>query len=172
MYNPVSTYRVQFSKDYSFRQFSEHLDYLSQLGVGTIYASPVFSAVPGSMHGYDIINPHNFNPEIGSLEDFDRIVNRLRIKKIGWMQDIVPNHMAFHPENYWLTDVLEHGRNSEYASYFDIDFDHPDFGGKIIIPFLGSSVEEALKKGEIQVLVRNGRIVFQYYDFIFPVNDE
>ena len=172
MYNPVSTYRVQFSKDYSFRQFSEHLDYLSQLGVGTIYASPVFSAVSGSMHGYDIINPHNFNPEIGSLEDFDRIVNRLRIKKIGWMQDIVPNHMAFHPENYWLTDVLEHGRNSEYASYFDIDFDHPDFGGKIIIPFLGSSVEEALKKGEIQVSVRNGRIVFQYYDFIFPVNDE
>ncbi len=170
MYNPVSTYRIQFNKDFSFSQFYEQINYLSLLGIGTIYASPVFSAVPGSMHGYDITDPHHFNKEIGSTEDFNKISRKLKKLKIGWLQDIVPNHMAFHHENYWLMDVLEHGRNSKYAGYFDVDFDHPDFGGKIIIPFLGSLAEEALENDEIKVTLRNERIVFQYYDLFFPVN--
>jgi malto-oligosyltrehalose synthase/4-alpha-glucanotransferase len=172
MYNPVSTYRIQFNKDFSFRNFSEHIHYFSSLGPGTIYASPVFSAVPGSMHGYDITDPHSFNPEIGTADDFNAIIRQLKLMKIGWLQDIVPNHMALNPGNYRLMDVLEHGRNSEYANYFDIDFDHPDFSGKIILPFLGSSTEEALENGEIQVSLKNGRILFQYFDFIFPVNDD
>ncbi len=172
MYNPVSTYRIQFNKDFTFRQFSEHIEYFSRFGICTIYASPVFSAVHGSMHGYDITNPHYFNPEIGNIEGFDLVIRRLKQMKIGWLQDIVPNHMAFHPENYWLMDVLEYGRHSEYASYFDIDFDHPDFGGKIILPILGKSTEDAVENGEIKLTVLNGSIVFRYYDFTFPINDD
>lgn len=170
MYNPISTYRIQFNKDFTFRKFLDYLDYFSTLGAGTIYAGPVFAAAPGSMHGYDVVDPHIFNPEIGTKKEFDEIVRRLKNMNIGWLQDIVPNHMAINHLNSWLMDVLENGRYSEYASFFDIDFDHPDFNEKLILPFLGSSDEEAAENGEIRLICKNDKIYFGYFDYIFPVN--
>jgi maltooligosyltrehalose synthase len=68
MYNPVSTYRLQFHKDFTFSDFERIIPYLHQLGINTVYASPIFEATPGSTHGYDTVNPHQINPEIGTLE--------------------------------------------------------------------------------------------------------
>ncbi len=170
MYNPISTYRIQFNKDFTFREFLEHLDYFSILGTGTIYAGPVFAAAPGSMHGYDVVDPHRFNPEIGTKKEFDEIVRRLKNMNIGWLQDVVPNHMGINHQNDWLMDVLENGRHSRYSSFFDIDFDHPGFNEKIGLPFLGSSDEEAVENGEIKLSVKNDKLCFVYFDFVFPVN--
>ncbi len=66
MFNPVSTYRVQFHKDFNFDEFEKIIPYISQVGIRTIYASPIFCSVPGSVHGYDVTNPQRCNPEIGS----------------------------------------------------------------------------------------------------------
>lgn len=170
MYNPISTYRIQFNKDFTFRNFLEHLDYFSILGAGTIYASPVFASVPGSIHGYDVTDPLTFNPEIGTKKEFDEIVRRLKNMNIGWLQDVVPNHMAISHLNERLMDVLENGRDSKYASFFDVDFDHPDLKEKIILPFLGSSDEDAVENGEIKLAYRNDKFYFEYFDLIFPVN--
>ena len=110
MLNPISTYRIQFHKDFTLKDFKRIIPYLQQLGVKTIYASPILQAVPGSMHGYDTINPHLINPEIGTLEELQAISGELKGLGMQWIQDIVPNHMAFHPGNKWLMDVLEKGQ--------------------------------------------------------------
>jgi malto-oligosyltrehalose synthase/4-alpha-glucanotransferase len=172
MYNPVSTYRIQFNKDYTFRKFINDIEYLDLLGVSTVYASPVFSAAPGSMHGYDVTDPHSFNPEIGTPEEFSEISRRLKDLNIGWIQDIVPNHMAFHMNNKRLWDVLENGTRSSFYGYFDIDFSHPSSKGKILIPFLGKELKEALAGKEIKLEWMNGRFIFRYYDYTFPLNHE
>jgi 4-alpha-glucanotransferase len=119
MYNPVSTIRIQFNKDFTFRRLDELIPFFVDLGVRTIYASPVFKAVAGSMHGYDVIDPLSINPEIGSEEELIQLSQKLSAAGIGWMQDIVPNHMAFHKSNAWANDVMENGPASAYADFFD-----------------------------------------------------
>src|SRR4051812_27063671 len=104
MNNLISTYRIQFHKDFNFDALKKALAYLEELGIGTLYGSPVFEAVPGSTHGYDGLNPHRINPEVGTAEQLKEIAQRLREKNINWLQDIVPNHMAFDPRNPWLMD--------------------------------------------------------------------
>src|SRR5689334_25436436 len=95
----IATYRFQFHKEFNFEDLKKIIPYLQQLGIGTLYASPIFTSVPGSTHGYDGLNPHQINPEIGSLEDLQNISQELRSSGINWLQDIVPNHMAFDPRN-------------------------------------------------------------------------
>ncbi|HEX2394266.1 MAG TPA: malto-oligosyltrehalose synthase, partial [Bacteroidales bacterium] len=169
---PSSTYRLQFNKAFTFKNLRQNLPFLISLGPGAIYASPVFRAVPGSNHGYDITDPLQINPEIGTIEEFNEVNGILRKKGIGWIQDIVPNHMAFHPDNYWLMDVLKMGRNSEYADFFDIDWDHPVYRDKIMVPILSESDENIIRKGELSLKYHNGDYFFNYNDFSIPVSPD
>lgn len=166
MYNPISTYRIQFHKDFSFNDLQHILPYLKKLGIGTLYASPIFKAVPGSVHGYDSLDPQQVNPELGSEEKLEDISRELRSSGIGWLQDIVPNHMAYHPGNKWLMDVLEKGQQSPYANFFDI-IGHKE---KLMVPFLGASLDEALSNGEIKLVYDNQRFMLQYYESAYPVH--
>ena len=111
VFNPLSTYRIQFNKDFDFAKTERIISYLKKMGITTIYASPVFEAQQGSMHGYDIINPLKINPDIGSEESFKKLSGYLKENGMGWLQDIVPNHMAFSPDNPWIYDVLAKGRD-------------------------------------------------------------
>jgi malto-oligosyltrehalose synthase/4-alpha-glucanotransferase len=166
MYNPVSTYRIQFHKDYTLADLEAALPYLQKLGIKTLYASPIFEAVRGSTHGYDGLNPHRINPELGTEEDLRRISAKLQEMGIGWLQDIVPNHMAFHPGNAWLMDVLEQGRGSEYASFFDILWDVED---RLMVPFLGDTLETVVGKGELTLVEEAGRWYFDYFGNRYPI---
>ncbi len=158
MYDPIATYRLQFHKDFNFDNFEQVIPYLHKLGVKTIYASPIFKAVPGSIHGYDVTDPNMINPEIGTLEQLYRISGMLKELGMGWIQDIVPNHMAFHADNKWLTDVWEKGKESAYARYFDIDWEHPHFAGRLAIPILGKSLDEVIADGDITLRRKSERI--------------
>ena len=102
MFNPISTYRIQFHKDFTFTDFEKTIPYLQQLGVKTLYASPIFEATPGSVHGYDVVNPLTINPEIGTEESLRSLHLQLKEAGICWLQDIVPNHMAYHSNNLCL----------------------------------------------------------------------
>ncbi|HVK97923.1 MAG TPA: alpha-amylase family glycosyl hydrolase, partial [Flavisolibacter sp.] len=170
MINPTSTYRIQFHKDFSFQHFEAVLPYLHQLGISTIYASPIFQAVPGSVHGYDAINPLKINPEIGTEDDLRRISQRLKEYGMLWIQDIVPNHMAFDHRNPWLMDVLEKGQQSKYADFFDISWTSKLFKGQVMVPFLGSTLEEVIEKGELQLSYEQGRMVLKYYESFYPLH--
>ena len=122
---PTSTYRLQFNKDFTFHDFLGIIDYLHLLGISTIYASPILKSVPGSAHGYDVTDPHSLDPEIGTKEELRAIALKLKEKGMTWLQDIVPNHMAFDPANARLMDVLERGPGSTFYHYFDIHWNHP-----------------------------------------------
>jgi malto-oligosyltrehalose synthase/4-alpha-glucanotransferase len=169
MNNPVTTYRIQFNSDFTFKDFEKILPYLQKLGVGTLYASPVFEAVPGSMHGYDGVNPNRINPEIGTEKQLKSISKKLRKLGIAWLQDIVPNHMAFHPDNPWLMDVLEKGPLSRYVPFFDTVWTSELFRGRLAVPFLGASLNEVIENRELKVAYRKGRFVLTYYDIAYPL---
>lgn len=144
--NPVSTYRIQFNRNFNFSDFEKIIPYLHELGINTIYASPIFESTPGSTHGYDITDPNKINPEIGTEQQLLSISSQLKSRNMYWLQDIVPNHLAFHENNQWLMDVFEKGSSSAYAPYFDIIWDHPAFGDKLMVPFAGSRLEKILQK--------------------------
>ncbi|MGZ8517254.1 MAG: alpha-amylase family glycosyl hydrolase, partial [Chitinophagaceae bacterium] len=171
MFNPVSTYRIQFHKEFSFRDFAAIIPYLHQLGISTVYASPIFDAVPGSVHGYDCTNPLTINPELGTLDQLREISRQLKELNIGWVQDIVPNHMAYHLKNSWLMDVLEKGGTSEYASYFDIEWNSRG-NEKLMAPFLSKTLEDAVDDGELKLIENNGRWMFDYFKNYFPLSEE
>ena len=149
IYNPETTYRIQFHKDFNFEAFDEVIPYLAKLGIKTVYASPIFKAVPGSVHGYDVTDAHQINPEVGTIEQLYAISGKLKALGIGWLQDIVPNHMAFDTGNAWLMDVFEKGESSKYATYFDIDWRHPGMEGKVMLPILGKPLAEVVADGDL-----------------------
>ncbi|MBB1286362.1 malto-oligosyltrehalose synthase [Flavisolibacter sp. BT320] len=169
MFNPVSTYRIQFHKEFTFQKLSQIIPYLHQLGVSTLYASPIFEAVPGSTHGYDATDPLRINPELGTEEEFRKVRQQLADAGIQWLQDIVPNHMAFDHRNAWLIDVLEKGEQSIYASFFDITWTTRLFKGKLMVPFLGDTLDAVIEKDELKLSYKGGRFVLKYYDSYYPI---
>ncbi|MDX2001916.1 MAG: malto-oligosyltrehalose synthase [Chitinophagales bacterium] len=172
MYIPTATYRIQFSKDFTFKHLLEVIPYLHDLGISTIYASPIFKSRKGSTHGYDVCDPNVIDSEIGRLQEFKSIVNVLRKYKMGWLQDIVPNHMAFDAGNPWLMDIFEQGPQSPYYHFFDIDWDsfHAELKGKVQAPFLGGNVEDIIEKGELEVVAKKGKLYLKYYALEFPLS--
>src|ERR1700730_7489028 len=169
---PISaTYRLQFNKDFTLQAARSLLDYLFDLGVTHVYASPIFRSRPGSAHGYDVIDPTRLNPEIGSEADFALFQEGLRKRGMGLVLDVVPNHMSASSENAWWMDVLENGPASAYASYFDIDWHPPsrNLDGKILLPVLGKPFGKALEEQELKVVFVEGRLFVQYFEALFPL---
>ncbi|MFO7979725.1 MAG: malto-oligosyltrehalose synthase [Candidatus Aminicenantes bacterium] len=171
---PLATYRLQFNSKFGFREASGILDYLKLLGISDVYASPIFQARSQSSHGYDMVDPRQINPELGGKKEFIKLASRIKKLGLGWIQDIIPNHMSFHSENRWLMDVFEKGQDSAFYSYFDIDWNHPSPGlkGRVLAPFLGKLYQEALKGGELKLSCENGRVTVNYYDLSFPLSIE
>ena len=125
------------------------------------------------MHGYDTIDPTRLNPELGDEEDFRRLVHALRHQEMGLIIDVVPNHMAVGSDNRWWMDVLTHGRHSPYAKFFDIDWDRPDLGGKVLLPVLGQPYGDVLSAGEIVVQRTTGsNWAVHYFDKFFPLSPD
>lgn len=170
---PNATYRLQMNKDFTFNHALEIVPYLESLGISHVYLSPIFKARPGSMHGYDIVNHRELNPEIGTQEEFDQLAQRLRVAGMGIILDIVPNHMGIGKDNPWWSDILENGHQSKFADYFDIDWQplKPELRQKVTLPILGGTYGQCLTSGELKVVfVKNtGRFELHYYDHSFPI---
>lgn len=171
---PLATYRIQFHAGFNFQAAQTILSYLAELGISDLYASPIFTARAGSTHGYDTVNPKQINPELGGEEGFERLLESARQLNLGWVQDIVPNHMAFDSQNYMLVDVLENGPDSHYHNFFDIDWNHPYGGikGRLLAPFLGKFYGDCLESGELQLKYSQGGLSINYYSLCFPLRIE
>lgn len=169
---PSATYRIQLSSTFTFKDLRDKIPYLDELGISTIYASPIFEARKGSTHGYDITDPLKINSEIGTLEEFREISKALKERKMSWVQDIVPNHMAFDSANGLLYNVLELGPASQFYTFFDINWQHHNkaLKGKIMAPFLGDEQEKLIKKGEINLSYEENGFCFYYYDHKYPAS--
>ncbi|MBV8514101.1 MAG: malto-oligosyltrehalose synthase, partial [Acidobacteria bacterium] len=167
----LATYRLQFNKDFTFQDATKIVDYLADLGISHVYASPILTARRGSGHGYDVTDPTRLNPELGTEADFLAFRERLRERHMGLILDIVPNHMSASSENAWWMDVLENGPESAYASYFDIDWRPPSrtLEGKVLLPVLGRPFAAALEHQELKLVVFEGKFYVQYFESLFPL---
>ncbi len=174
MHIPNSSYRIQFNPDFTFNSASEIIEYLWKLGVSDLYASPILKARKGSTHGYDVVDPNQLNSELGSEDEFYSLIEKLKSNQMFWLQDIVPNHMAYNYENQMLVDLLENGPNSRYHNIFDIEWRHPYFGEnqRLLAPFLGSFYQQALEKRELKLLYGQEGFNINYYDNKLPLNFE
>jgi len=171
---PSATYRLQFTPEFGFSEAVGVLPYLHALGISDIYASPIFHAREGSQHGYDVVDPNELNPQLGSEEEFESLNEQARRLGLGWAQDIVPNHMAYDGQNRMLMDVLENGEASPFFDFFDIDWQHPyeSMRGKVLAPFLGGFYGECLEKGEIALHYDRHGLGVRYFSLQLPVNLE
>ncbi|HYA03386.1 MAG TPA: malto-oligosyltrehalose synthase, partial [Syntrophobacteria bacterium] len=168
------TYRIQFNPLFGFPAARAVIPYLADLGISDLYASPVFKAKRGSAHGYDVVDPNQLNPELGSPSDFEGVTAELRGRGMGWLQDVVPNHMAFDHENQLLMDVLENGSSSKFFDFFDIDWVHPyaSITGRVLAPLLGRFYGESLEDGEIELRYDDRGFAIHYYQQAFPLKVE
>jgi (1->4)-alpha-D-glucan 1-alpha-D-glucosylmutase len=160
--HPASTYRLQLNSTFTFDDAREIVDYLANLGIGACYTSPILKARRGSLHGYDVIDHSELNPEIGSMETLRRFVDRLKQFGMGLILDIVPNHMcvADLSNSRWL-DVLENGPSSPHARFFDVDWYPPreDLANKVLLPILaGGSIRPRARNPADSNRIRIGRI--------------
>ncbi|HEY7218720.1 MAG TPA: malto-oligosyltrehalose synthase [Candidatus Binatia bacterium] len=171
---PAATYRLQLTPEFGFHQAGEVLPYLRELGITDIYASPIFHARAGSRHGYDVVDPNRLNPELGTEQEFAALNDQAQRLGFGWIQDIVPNHMAYDGQNRLLMDVLENGEASPYFDFFDIDWQHPyeSMRAKVLAPFLGGFYGECLEKGEIALYYGQHGLGIRYFSLQLPVNFE
>jgi (1->4)-alpha-D-glucan 1-alpha-D-glucosylmutase len=172
---PLATYRLQFSRDFTFAQAADLVHYLSCLGISHIYASPYLMARPGSTHGYDIIDHSRLNPELGTDADYEHFVDELHKHGMGQILDIVPNHMGvMGSDNAWWIDVLENGESSSYADFFDIDWQplKEELDNKILVPVLGDQYGKVLDAGELNLTYDKSKGEFSIFFFQhrFPVD--
>ncbi len=170
----AATARLQFHAGFTLSDAEALVPYFDTLGISHLYASPLLKARAGSTHGYDIVDHNRINDELGGEPALASLVAALRARGMGLVLDIVPNHMGVGGnDNAWWLDVLEWGRNSPYAEYFDIDWDPPDatLRGRMLAPFLGSPYGDCLDAGELVLRFddADGRFFVAYHDHRFPI---
>ncbi len=171
MASPLSTYRLQLQPAFGFDNAAALAPYLARLGVSHLYASPYLQAAPGSTHGYDVVDHSRVNEELGGAQAHHRMCAALGEAGLGQVLDIVPNHMAVTSGNAWWWDVLENGPSSQYASYFDVDWDPPEhkLRNTVLMPILGDHYGRVLEAGEIQLQREGGRFTVHYHEHTVPV---
>jgi (1->4)-alpha-D-glucan 1-alpha-D-glucosylmutase len=168
---PLSTYRLQLHAAFTFEHAAAVADYLKALGISHVYCSPYLQAIPGSTHGYDVVDPASVNEELGGEEGHTRFCRRLKEVGLGQILDIVPNHMALGQHNAYWWDVIENGPSSRYATWFDIDWQSAEakLQHKVLIPVLGDQYGRELSSGRIKLEYAADRFQVRYGDNLFPV---
>jgi len=163
--SPVSTYRLQVSADLPLDAVAEVADYVRELGADWLYLSPLLTATPGSTHGYDVVDHARVDPERGGAEGLERVAARARELGLGMLVDIVPNHMGVgvpHANALWW-ELLREGRDGRAARFFDVDW--AVGGGRVRIPVLGETLDEAAASGVLRV--EGGEL--RYHDHRYPL---
>ena len=168
---PLSTYRLQFNRFFTFEAARRTVPYLDELGIDCVYSSPYFKSTPGSMHGYDIIRYDELNPEIGTAGEYGLFTGELARRSMGQILDIVPNHMCILGDNPWWQSILENGQSSPYAPFFDIDWSAPlePLNGKVLLPILTDQYGRALEAGELKLQFKDGAFLIACCGNLMPV---
>jgi (1->4)-alpha-D-glucan 1-alpha-D-glucosylmutase len=151
---PRATYRLQLHAGFGFDAVADSAPYLAALGVSHAYLSPYLKARPGSLHGYDIVDHGEINPELGDEAAFVRLHAALQRERLGQVLDFVPNHMGVGGADnpLWL-DVLEWGADAAHAGWFDIEWDTQRryLFNKLLVPLLGDHYGIELERGMLEL---------------------
>ncbi|MER6524174.1 malto-oligosyltrehalose synthase [Streptomyces sp. NPDC001508] len=161
---PTATYRLQVQPEFPFAAAAAAVPQLASLGVSHLHLSPVLEAVPGSTHGYDVVDHARVRDELGGERGLRALARTAREHGLGLVVDIVPNHMAMAPRhNRALWEVLRKGPKSPYARWFDIEWEAR--GGQLLLPVLGGPLG-----AEAEHLVVDGDVL-RYHDHAFPLRE-
>ncbi|PID96943.1 MAG: malto-oligosyltrehalose synthase [Actinomycetales bacterium] len=170
----TSTYRLQINADFGFAEAAATLDYLANLGVSHLYLSPILQAAPGSTHGYDVVDHDRISDEAGGIDGLRALVEAAHERGMGLVVDVVPNHMSVPTPahlNGPLWELLRDGRDSQFATWFDVDWQAGD--DTILMPLLGEPVEDVLAAGQLRLSQDGGRNgdewVVRYWEHELPV---
>ncbi|PZS37859.1 MAG: malto-oligosyltrehalose synthase [Pseudonocardiales bacterium] len=158
MATPTSTYRLQFGCCLTFTDAVAVVPYLASLGIGSVYASPLLTAMPGSAHGYDVADPRRTSEVIGGESGRRALVAAVRAHGLALVVDIVPNHLgvADPQANHAWWDVLRYGSSSRFARWFDIT------GWPLRLPVLADPADALAD-------LRLDGDVLRYYEHAFPL---
>jgi (1->4)-alpha-D-glucan 1-alpha-D-glucosylmutase len=168
---PTATYRLQLHAGMPLDAVRRLIPYLARLGVSHAYVSPLLAARADSRHGYDVVDPTRLDPKLGTPADLRAFARTLRRHDMGLLVDVVPNHMSVGPGNAFWEDVLQHGEASRHARWFDVAW--RSIGGRRVplrLPVLGDVRTRVLARGEIRLVLEQGRIRVAYFDARFPLD--
>ena len=169
---PRATYRLQLGPSLTFDDAAGIVDYLDALGVSDAYTSPFLETATRGSHGYDVADHDRLRDELGGEPAFQRFAAALRARAMGLLVDVVPNHMGIaQNHNAWWLDVLENGPASPYASTFDIDWRpvKTELTDKVLLPVLGDQYGVVLDRGELTLVLEDGRFLVRYFDTVLPI---
>jgi (1->4)-alpha-D-glucan 1-alpha-D-glucosylmutase len=171
---PSSTYRLQLHAGFTLDDAAHLAGYLCRLGISHLYASPYLQAVPGSTHGYDVVDYQAISTELGGDAAQQHLAAELKKCGMGQILDIVPNHMALAPTNRYWWDVLENGPRSPYARYFDVAWEEAEshLRNKVLVPILAGQYGRMLNEGRIKLVRDDLRFEVAYEDHRLPVAPE
>ena len=93
---------------------TEKLDYLKELGIDVIWLSPVYQS-PNDDNGYDISDYRAIMDEFGTMEDYDRMLQRAHELGIRIMMDLVVNHTS--DEHAWFVESRK-SEDNPYRDYY------------------------------------------------------
>jgi (1->4)-alpha-D-glucan 1-alpha-D-glucosylmutase len=147
----VASYRIQLTPTFGFSDTIGLLDHLVALGVSHVYLSPIAEAVPGSLHGYDVVDHTRVRAEFGGEEGLSALLDAADGTGLGVVIDHVPNHMSVaeaHLNDRWW-EMLRDGPTSDAARWFDVDWDAAD--GRVIVPKLGDPLADVLADGGLTI---------------------
>ena len=97
---------------------TSRLEYVKALGVDAIWLTPFYPS-PQKDHGYDVADYFDVHPEYGTLEDFDRLVQRAHELRLKVLVDVVPNHTSDQHE--WFKAALSSRDNPFRARYHFVE---------------------------------------------------
>lgn len=167
---PRATYRVQMRDEFDFDAAAAIVPYLERLGISHLYCSPYMRAAAHSTHGYDSVDPTRISPELGGERGLASLDSALRSAHMSQLLDVVPNHMCISdPANRWWWDVLRIGRRSPFATMFDIDWDAPALGGRVLLPVLRDPLQDILLRDELVVTEGSDGLELDYGGSRFPL---
>ena len=92
----------------------EKLDYLAELGINVIWMSPVYKS-PNDDNGYDISDYQDIMDDFGTMDDFDRVLEKAHRLNIKIMMDLVVNHTS--DEHKWFIESKK-SKDNPYHDYY------------------------------------------------------
>ncbi|WP_353816764.1 malto-oligosyltrehalose synthase [Agromyces sp. SYSU T00266] len=162
---PRSTYRLQVRPSFDLHDAADAVEYLDALGVDWLYLSPILPSRAGSDHGYDVVAHDRVDAARGGEAGLAAVADAAHGAGRGILVDIVPNHVgvADAAQNAWWWSLLRLGPDSPHADAFDVDWAFT--GGKVRLPVLGGTIEEAAAAGGLRV--EHGEL--RYFEHRFPL---
>ena len=93
---------------------TQHLDYLKQLGIDTIWIAPIYPS-PQADFGYDISDYRTIDPQYGTIADFDRLLAETHKRGMHLVLDMVLNHTS--DKHSFFTESAS-SRNNAKADWY------------------------------------------------------